>query len=109
MIAPTSSAEAALPRQGRQQALPPPPPLPPVCGFALALGPGPAHDNPRFAQLGEHTHLEETAGGVPWTGTLIGQGTLARDGNTALVLAGELYNRDDLAHAAGGDAGGNES
>jgi (carboxyethyl)arginine beta-lactam-synthase len=107
MIAPTSSAEAALPRQGRQQA------LPPVCGFALALGTGPtrghpqsAHNNPWVAQLGEHTRLEETAGGVPWAGTLIGRGTLARDGNTALVLAGELYNRDDLARAAGGDAGG---
>jgi (carboxyethyl)arginine beta-lactam-synthase len=80
--------------------------LPPVQGFAVLVGRGRTPDRQRFAQLGERTGVEESAGGVPWSGTLIGPGAVARDGDTALVLAGELYNREDLGVALGDDVSG---
>ena len=88
------------------QAVAPPSPdrrdvLPPIRGFAVVIGAGPAADSAQFAQLGERTRLDETGDGVPWSGTLIGRGAVARDGNTTLVLAGELYNRDDVGRALG--------
>jgi (carboxyethyl)arginine beta-lactam-synthase len=80
--------------------------LPPIRGFAVVIGAGPAADGAQFAQLGDRTPVEETVGGVRWAGTLIGPGAVAREGNTTLVLAGELYNRDDVARALGDDGTG---
>jgi len=80
--------------------------LPPVRGFALQLGAGPAVGSSRFAQVGERSRLDEMGGGIPWAGTLIGHGTLVRDGGTALVLTGELYNRADIGRALGDNVTG---
>lgn len=80
--------------------------LPAIRGFDLRLGDGLAMGSPRLAQLGEQWRFDDTAGGVRWLGTLIGSGRPVVDAGAALVLAGELYNREDIGRALGEDVHG---
>jgi (carboxyethyl)arginine beta-lactam-synthase len=55
-----------------------------------------------LAQSGPRSRLDVVAGGISWVGTLVGDApTMSSDRDTGLVLAGELYNRDELAGILG--------
>ncbi|MEU1465206.1 asparagine synthase-related protein [Streptomyces sp. NPDC005727] len=89
--------------------------IPGATGFTLTATPAgrrtdaPAGKRriPRFATVGQVADVEVRAGDWWWTGSVVGPDTssylhsLAVDGSTAVLLAGELYNQDELAGALG--------
>jgi len=107
---------AGVPDQTR----PAPAGLPAVVGFAVAVGDSAAAvPPPRLAMAGPRLPLTGAGAGPAWTGWVVagsaGSGALAaagaqagfapaRDGDVRVLLAGELYNREELLRALGEDA-----
>ncbi|MGW1022876.1 asparagine synthase-related protein [Streptomyces sp. NPDC002577] len=78
--------------------------LPAVTGFLIRTG-APLGAAPRFAAAGPRIPVDLAAGRTRWTGHLVAGGAaddaLVTEGGLTALVAGELYNRTELADALG--------